>query len=59
MVELGDEMGASDYIEPVKGEDYIRKSEASCVYLWEGGFFSSMEGIEKHVEYILMQFINS
>lgn len=59
VVELGKEMGASDCIELVQVEDYIKKSVSSWVYLWEGGLLSFMEGKEKHDEHILMQFINS
>ena len=59
VVDLGEEMGASDCIKIVKIEDYIRKIETTWVYLGEGGLMPFMEGMEEHDEHISMQFINS
>ena len=58
VVEMGEEMGASDCIELVEVEAYIKKSEVSWVYLQEGRLLTFTEGMEKHEEHILIQFIN-
>ena len=59
VVDLGEEMGVCDHIEPVKIGVYIRKSQVAWVYLREGGLLPFMKVIEQHDEHISMQFINS
>ena len=59
VVELGEEIGPSDYIELLDVENYIRKSEVSWVYPWKGCLLPFMEVMKNHNEHISMQFINS
>ena len=52
-------MGMSDHIEVVEVEEYIHKSEAVIVYLWEGGMLPFIEGMIKHQKNISIQYFNS